>query len=198
MKHPSAIETALRCVTQYRRSVSHDVAISNGRNVVFEHLRWLDGVADTWSMLRSAEGLAAIVAGLAALVQSERPEVIIGIESRGFILAPAVALALGVGFAPVRKDGALFPGRLVTQTTEQDYRGNQRTLATRRDFLAPGQRVALIDDWIETGSQAIATKKLVEECGAQLVAVAVIIDEAGPTASKELQPILGLVRSSEL
>lgn len=169
-----------------------------GREAVIEHFRWIDGDADTWSMLRSAEGLSSVVAGLAALAESERPDVIIGIESRGFVLAPAVALALGVGFAPVRKDGALFPGPSVRRMTGPDYRGNRRTLSARQDLLSPGQRVVLVDDWIETGSQAIATRALIDDCGAELVSVAVMVDQASARARAELPAISGLVRVSDL
>jgi adenine phosphoribosyltransferase len=178
--------------------VNEESAVRAGRQAVLEHFRWIEGAADTWSMLRSAESLARVVAGLAALVESDRPDVIIGIESRGFVLAPAVALALGIGFAPVRKDGALFPGPAVRRTTGPDYRGNRRTLSARQDLLSPGQRVVLVDDWIETGSQAIATKALVADCDALLVSVAVIVDQAGAMAHAELPPITGLVRGSEL
>lgn len=178
--------------------MNNESAILAGRQAVLEHFRWIGGAADTWSMLRSAEGLALVVAGLAALVESERPDVIMGIESRGFVLAPAVALALGIGFAPVRKDGALFPGPKVDQMTGPDYRGNRRTLSARQDLLSPGQRVVLVDDWIETGSQAIAAKALVADCGALLVSVAVIVDEASAMAHAELPPITGLVRASDL
>ncbi|MBT1669166.1 hypothetical protein KK092_07215 [Curtobacterium flaccumfaciens pv. flaccumfaciens] len=103
-----------------------------------------------------------------------------------------------MGFVPVRKDGALFPGPLVEQQTQQDYRGNRRTLATRRDLLSGGQRVVLVDDWIETGSQAIVAQQLVAQCGAELVAVAVIVDEANPAARAALPPVRSLVRAPEL
>ena len=163
-----------------------------------EHFRWIGGAADSWTMLRAGDSLAAVVDALAALTDGEQPDVIVGVESRGFVFAPAVAVRLGVGFVPVRKDGALFPGSLVEQRTGQDYRGNQRTLATRRDLLSEGQRVALVDDWIETGSQAIAVQQLVAECGAELVAVTVIVDEASPAARGALPPVKSLVRASEL
>jgi adenine phosphoribosyltransferase len=176
---------------------SHD-AVDRGRELVLEHFRWIDGAADTWSMFRSADALAGIVAGLAALIEDARPDVVIGIESRGFVLAPAVALTLGVGFAPVRKDGALFPGPLVERTTDGDYRGNRRTLSARRDLFAPGQRVVLVDDWVETGSQALAAVQLVTDAGADLVGVAVVVDEASPTARAALPMLWSLVRSSEL
>ena len=67
-----------------------------------------------------------------------------------------------------------------------------------RDLLSPGQRVVRVDDGIETGSQAIATKALVADDDALLASVAVIVDEAGAMAHAELPPITGLVRASEL
>lgn len=178
--------------------MGNEAVIASGRNVVREHFRWIDGAADTWTMLRSGNSLAAVIDALAELIDSEQPDVVVGVESRGFVLAPAVAVRLGVGFVPMRKDGALFPGPLVEQQTGQDYRGNQRTLATRRDLLSEGQRVVLVDDWIETGSQAIAARQLVAQCGAELVAVAVIVDEASPAARGALPPVRSLVRASEL
>jgi len=176
---------------------SHD-AVDRGHELVLEHFRWIDGAADTWSMFRSADALAGIVAGLAALVEDTRPDVVIGIESRGFVLAPAVALTLGVGFAPVRKDGTLFPGPLVERTTDRDYRGNRRTLSARRDLFAAGQRVVLVDDWIETGSQALAVAELVTDAGADLVGVAVVVDEASPAARAGLPMLRRLVTMDEL
>jgi len=178
--------------------MGNEAVIGRGRDVVREHFRWIDGAADMWTILRAGDSLAAVVDALAALIEVEQPDVVLGIESRGFVLAPAVAVRLGVGFVPVRKDGALFPGPLVEQQTQQDYRGNRRTLATRRDLLSDGQRVVLVDDWIETGSQAIAAQQLVAQCGAELVAVAVIVDEANPAARAALPPVRSLVRAPEL
>ncbi len=178
--------------------VIDDEAVDRGRAVVLDQFRWIDGAADTWTMLRSGAGLAAIVGALAASAGAASPDVVVGIESRGFVLAPAVALALGVGFAPVRKDGAVFPGPLVARRTEVDYRGNRRTLSARRDLFAPGQRVVLVDDWIETGSQASAVARLVEECGAEVVLVVVVVDDTDPATRAGLPPITSLVRAAEL
>jgi adenine phosphoribosyltransferase len=82
--------------------------------------------------------------------------------------------------------------------TGPDYRGNRRTLSARQDLFSPGQRVVMVDDWIETGSQAIAAEALVAACGALLVSVAVIVDKASAVARAELPTIMGLVRASEL
>jgi adenine phosphoribosyltransferase len=172
--------------------------VALARQNALQHFRWLDGDADTWTMLANAESLRAIVAGLAELARADRPDVILGIESRGFVLGPAVAVHLGIGFIPVRKDGALFPGDVVRQETAPDYRGHRRALAARRDLLLPGQRVVLIDDWIETGSQAMASAQIVSACGAELTAIAVIIDETSETSRARLPPIHALVQSHDL
>ncbi|MCA5923518.1 phosphoribosyltransferase family protein [Curtobacterium oceanosedimentum] len=168
--------------------------VERGRLAVLEHFRWIDGHADTWAVLRRPDSLRAVVDGLAHLLTDDRPDVVVAVEARGFVLGPAVALALGVGFVPVRKDGAVFPGPVVTATTEPDYRGNRRTLALRQDLIGPGERVVLVDDWIETGSQARAAAGLVERCGGTLVAV----DEAAEAARSVLPPVRSLVRAQEL
>jgi len=172
--------------------------VTLARASALEHFRWMDGDADTWAMLADGTALAAIVAGLAQLARQHRPDVVVGIESRGFLLGPAVAAALGIGFVPVRKEGALFPGELVRQETEPDYRGNRQVLLARPELLPPGRRVVLIDDWIETGSQALAAAHLIASCRAKLVAVVVIIDEASPAARDQLPPISAVMTGADL
>jgi len=165
---------------------------------VLEHFRWIDGHADTWSMLRDADALRAISDGLADLLRSEHVDVIVGIEGRGFVLAPMVAQQLGVGFSPVRKNGALFPGETISLHTPVDYRGKQQALALRVDHFREGERVALVDDWIETGSQAATAAHLVSKAGARLVTIAVIIDETSADVKASLPPIHALVLGEDL
>jgi adenine phosphoribosyltransferase len=172
--------------------------VDEARRQALTHFRWIDGDADVWSMLRDAASLRAIVTGLAALAAHGGPDLVVGIESRGFALAPAVAVHLGVGFVAVRKDGALFPGPLLQGETDSDYRGNRRTLSLRRDHLPPGARLVLVDDWVETGSQALAVTRLVREGGAEVVSLATIIDEASETARRRLPPIHSLLRAADL
>lgn len=171
---------------------------SDARAHVLQHFRWIDGDADTWSMLRDADALQAIADGLAELLHAERIDVVVGIEARGFVLAPLVARQLEVGFSPVRKNGALFPGDTISLQTAADYRGHHQTLTLRADHFRDGQRVALVDDWIETGSQAAAVAQLIAQTGATLVDIAVVIDEASAEARASLPPIRGLVLGSDL
>ena len=160
--------------------------------------RWIDGDADIWSMLTDGASLQAIVAGLASMAAVDRPDLIVGIESRGFALGPAVALQLGIGFLAVRQDGAVFPGPVVRRQTAPDYRGNQRTLSIRRDHVSPGARLVLIDDWVETGSQAMAFSRLIEELGAEVVSVVTIIDKTTEVVRQQLPPVRSLLRAADL
>jgi adenine phosphoribosyltransferase len=169
-----------------------------GRRHVLERFGWIDGDADTWTMLRDPAALRAVVHALADLLADQELDVIVGIEARGFVLGPAVALALGIGFSPIRKDGAEFPGDVIRHPSTPDYRGRTQVLAARRDHFTEGLRVGLVDDWIETGSQATAAQRVIATAGAELAAVAVIIDEAGEDARRMLPPIRSIVSAAEL
>lgn len=183
---------------RYGGPVGDDAIIGAGRGHVHARFRWIDGHADTWSMLRNADSLAAVVAALAELARDDRPDVVLGIEARGFALGPAVAMALGVGFAPVRKDGALLPGDVARRVADADYRGVRRGYSARRDLILPGQRAVLVDDWIETGSQARAAAELVGDCGATLASIAVIVDELRPGPRAVLPPVRALTTADAL
>ena len=161
------------------------------------HFHWVDGDADTWNMLRDADSLSSIVAKLARLCAADAPDLIVGIEARGFVFAPMVALTLGVGFSPIRKGDAMFPGETATVESAPDYRGKTEKLSARTDHLGPGVRVALVDDLgAETGSQAVAARRLIEESRAELVNVTVIVDEANQAARGSL-PVIRSIRSCD-
>lgn len=98
---------------------------------------------------------------------------VIGMEARGFILAAPVALALGVGFVPVRK-----PGKLPSATYAVSYalEYGEETLEMHTDALAPGERVLLVDDVLATGGTARATAELAGRCGADVRGLAVLIE----------------------
>ena len=98
---------------------------------------------------------------------------VIGMEARGFILAAPVALALGVGFIPVRKPGKL-PAATYSVSYTLEY--GEETLEMHTDALAPGERVLLVDDVLATGGTAAATAQLVEKCGATVHGVSVLME----------------------
>lgn len=100
---------------------------------------------------------------------------VVGIEARGFILAAPVALALGVGFVPVRK-----PGKLPAAVLEVDYdlEYGSQTLQIHADAIAPGDRVLIVDDVLATGGTAAAARTLVERAGGVVSAFAVLMELA--------------------
>jgi adenine phosphoribosyltransferase len=102
-----------------------------------------------------------------------RPDVVAGLDARGFILGSVVAYELGVGFVPIRKKGKL-PFSTVEETYELEY--GSATVELHTDAVQPGQRVLLIDDLIATGGTMMAGKKLLEKLGASVIEGAAIVD----------------------
>ena len=132
---------------------------------------------DITPLLASPDALAAVVEALALHGRDHRgrPAVdkVVGIEARGFILAAPVALALGVGFVPVRKQGKL-PGPTHEVSYALEY--GQATLAVHHDAFAPGDRILVVDDVLATGGTVAATADLVARAGASVAHVAVLLE----------------------
>ncbi len=107
-----------------------------------------------------------------------RPDVVAGLDARGFILGSVVAYELGLGFVPIRKKGKL-PFTTVEETYELEY--GSATVELHTDAVQPGQRVLLIDDLIVTGGTMMAGKKLLEKLGATVIdgAAIVVLPELG-------------------
>ena len=102
-----------------------------------------------------------------------RPDVVAGLDARGFIIGSVVAYQLGLGFVPIRKKGKL-PFTTVQETYELEY--GSATVELHSDAVQPSQRVLLIDDLIATGGTMMAGKALLERLGAQVVEGAAIVD----------------------
>lgn len=98
---------------------------------------------------------------------------VVGIEARGFILAAPVALALGAGFVPVRKAGKL-PSETYAASYQLEY--GEATIEVHRDAFEPGDRVLVIDDVLATGGTVEACQKLLDQCGATVSGIAVLIE----------------------
>jgi adenine phosphoribosyltransferase len=148
-------------------------------------ISWIDGHADVWRLFHDPGQLRDITEALTAPFRGQATKVA-GIESRGFILGTAASLLLDVGFVPIRKGAGLFPGPKAAVRAAADYRGNQHTLRLQRSAIRPGDRVLLVDDWIETGSQANAACELLRACGADLIGVATIVSQLDPAALPDL------------
>jgi len=115
---------------------------------------------------------------------SLRPDVVAGLDARGFILGSVVAYELNVGFVPIRKKGKL-PFSTVEETYELEY--GSATVELHTDAVKPGQRVLLIDDLIATGGTMMAGKKLLEKLGAQVMEGAAIVDLPELGGSRKLR-----------
>jgi adenine phosphoribosyltransferase len=125
-----------------------------------DHTAFANVIEALASVGRDADGNAAV-------------DKVVGMEARGFILAAPVALALGVGFVPVRKAGKL-PGSTHAVSYSLEY--GEATLEIHQDGIAPGDRVLLVDDVLATGGTVAATEELVTKCGGVVHAVAVLME----------------------
>jgi adenine phosphoribosyltransferase len=128
---------------------------------------------DVTTLLRDPDGFRMAVDAMAQPYRGHQIDLVIGIESRGFILGAAVADRLGAGFVPVRKLGKL-PAATVRATYDLEY--GTDSLEMHRDAIEPGQRVLIVDDLLATGGTASATIGLVNEVGGQIAGVAFLIE----------------------
>jgi adenine phosphoribosyltransferase len=145
-----------------------------------------------WRLAENADVFGAVTSGLAALTTDLTPDAIAGIETRGVLFGAPVARTLGLGFHTIRKSEGLFAGAVDSIVADADYRGKTHRLRSRAVF-GRGQRVVLIDDWIERGSQARAACSLIERAGAVLAGVVVIVDDSDGSL-----PVASLIRGDEL
>ena len=128
---------------------------------------------DLMPLFQSGPGLTACVDRLADWSRLRQPEVVLGIEARGFILGGAIAQSLGIGFAAARKRDKL-PGVRIGRDYELEY--GMDILEVHSDAVRPGQKVLIHDDLLATGGTARAACRLVEELGGVVVGVAVVVE----------------------
>jgi adenine phosphoribosyltransferase len=120
-----------------------------------------------------ADGPAFAAVGAALGGPYGHVDKVVGIEARGFILAAPVACRLGAGFVPVRKQGKL-PAQTIAESYQLEY--GTATVEVHADAFAPGDRVLVVDDVLATGGTAAATASLVRRSGAQVAAIAVMLE----------------------
>jgi adenine phosphoribosyltransferase len=128
---------------------------------------------DISTLLAHPDAWQTTVQRLAAALRPHRPDLLIGIESRGFLVAAPLAYELGSGFAMVRKRGKL-PGRTARLTYDLEY--GTDTIEIQEDAIAAGQRVAVLDDLLATGGTMQAAINLVRQRGGEVTAAACIIE----------------------
>ena len=128
---------------------------------------------DITTLLRDREGFRDTIAALANPFEGKAIDVVIGVESRGFILGGAVADRLNAGFAPVRKKGKL-PAHTVRETYDLEY--GTDCLEIHSDAVERGQRVLIVDDVLATGGTAAATTALVKKLGGDVQSLAFLVE----------------------
>jgi adenine phosphoribosyltransferase len=128
---------------------------------------------DITTLLKNAAGFRAVIDGLKDHYKDSGADLVIGIEARGFIFAPALAYALGAGFIPVRKPKKL-PSERLSVTYDLEYGSD--TLEVHKDAIGAGHRVLIVDDLLATGGTACATAKLVEQAGGKVTGLAFVVE----------------------
>lgn len=134
--------------------------------------------ADVTGWWRDPVLRAEIVAALSEPFVDRAPTVVLGLQSRGVLLGALVAQRLGVGLVEVRKDPnpSTDSDAWLVGTTPPDYRDRHLRLGFRRELVQSGDRVLLVDDWVDTGGQALGTQGLVNRAGASWLGMSVIVD----------------------
>lgn len=128
---------------------------------------------DITPMLADPAALKEVVAQLAEPYRDADVDIVVGMESRGFIFGPAVACELGAGFVPTRKPGKL-PAETISESYELEY--GTDTLEIHADAIKPGQKVLMVDDLIATGGTMAAACALVKKLGGEIVGAAFVIE----------------------
>jgi adenine phosphoribosyltransferase len=134
--------------------------------------------ADLTGWWRDAGLLRLLGPALAQLFPEATPTVVLGPDSRGSLIGPLVALHLGLGFVEVRKNRtpAGDTDQWVRRTTPPDYRDRHLELGFRRNLVHPSDHVLVVDDWIDTGSQARTVQAMIDGIGATWVGFGCIVD----------------------
>ena len=151
---------------------------------------------DITTVLKNADAFRETIDQMAALVRDIPYDLIIGAESRGFILGAPLAYATGRGFAPVRKQGKL-PS--VTIKAEYALEYGSDSLEIHVDAISPGMRVLVVDDLLATGGTALANCQMVEALGGQVAGVLFFIEllDLGGRERLDGYPVLSLLQIKE-
>jgi adenine phosphoribosyltransferase len=150
---------------------------------------------DVSTLLAHADAWAVTMGRLANAVRAHQPDLLIGIESRGFLVAAPLALKLGCGFAMVRKRGKL-PGPTIRHEYDLEY--GTDVIEIQKDAITPGQRVVVLDDLLATGGTMAAAISLLREVGADVRGAAFIIELAFLKGREKIDvPVTSLVSYDE-
>ena len=148
---------------------------------------------DITPLLISPEGLKLTMDTFYEKYKDQKIDKIIGVESRGFIFAPALAMMLGAGFVPVRKPGKL-PYKTISIEYELEY--GTDTLEIHTDAIEKGDKVLIVDDLIATGGTAKAVADMVKQLGGEIVDLAFLVELSFLNPQKVLGdlPVFSLIK----
>jgi adenine phosphoribosyltransferase len=173
--------------------------VAAARTRLLTAFRWLDGHADVAGLFRDPELLRLLGPALAAPFAGSGVSVIVALEATGFIPATLAAQSLGAGLALLRKHPRPgTSGLSVTTVTRPDWRRREHRVQLRRDHVIPADRALIVDEWVETGSQATSALALIRRCGAELVGTSALVDDVRDGSIRERLRLVGVVRRDEL
>ena len=138
---------------------------------------------DVTSVLQDADGLKLAIDSLQDKIGNQQPDLIVGLESRGFIFGMPLAYNLHVPFIPIRKKGKL-PCETVEASYELEY--GSASIEMHKDAVKPGQKVVIVDDLIATGGTVEAAVRLIEELGGEVVKIVFLMELAGLKGREKL------------
>jgi adenine phosphoribosyltransferase len=128
---------------------------------------------DITTLLKEPEAFREVIDQMCDQVEGGGVDVVVGMESRGFIFSAPMAYKLGAGFVPVRKLGKL-PAETIEVEYELEY--GTATLEIHRDAIQPGQRVLIVDDLLATGGTVMGTIELVRRLGGEIAGLSFMVE----------------------
>ena len=162
MSNPAPLRSSLNC--EPLKKLIREVPDFPKKGILFY---------DITTLLKDKVGLATLIDALAEHYITQNVDLVLGMEARGFIFAPALAYRLNAGFVPLRK-----PGKLPAATAKFDYalEYGTNTLEIHKDAIEKGQRVLIVDDLLATGGTANATAKLASSLGAEIAGLGFVVE----------------------
>jgi adenine phosphoribosyltransferase len=162
MSNPAPLKSSLNC--EPLKKLIREVPDFPEKGILFY---------DITTLLKDKVGLATLIDALAEHYIKQDVDLVLGMEARGFIFAPALAYRLNAGFVPLRK-----PGKLPAATAKFDYalEYGTNTLEIHKDAIEKGQRVLIVDDLLATGGTANATAKLASSLGAEIAGLGFVVE----------------------
>jgi adenine phosphoribosyltransferase len=139
---------------------------------------------DITTLIKDPAGFRGVIDGLKCHYQNAEVDIVLGIEARGFIFAPALAYALGAGFVPVRKPKKL-PAECITVTYDLEY--GTDSLQMHKDAIGDGTRVLIVDDLLATGGTASAAARMVKEAGGVVAGLGFVVELTFLNGRRKLQ-----------